>query len=109
MVPSDVTLFTAAARKLGARNDAKNFSPVYIAGTDWYVAMSFVYDYGGKIAEFRNGRWVGTLNSPKAIQGLNALKATVGTAIESVRRQSWTSWESSSTPKARRATRWSTS
>ena len=40
--------------------------------------MSFVYDYGGKIAEFRNGRWVGTLNSPQAIQGLNALKATVG-------------------------------
>ena len=39
--------FTAAAKKLGATNKAKGFSPVYIAGTDWYVAMGFVYDYGG--------------------------------------------------------------
>ena len=29
----------------------KGFSPVYIAGTDWYVAMGFVYDYGGSIAK----------------------------------------------------------
>ena len=40
--------------------------------------MSFVYDYGGKIAELRNGRWVGTLNSPQAIQGLTKLKSVVG-------------------------------
>ena len=35
---------------------AKTFSPVYIAGTDWYVAMSFVYDYGGKIAITQQGQ-----------------------------------------------------
>ncbi len=32
------------------RTSDKGFSPVYIAGTDWYVAMGFVYDYGGSIA-----------------------------------------------------------
>ena len=33
--------------------------------------LSFVYDYGGKIAERKNGTWTGTLDSPQAIQGLN--------------------------------------
>src|SRR5919198_5352098 len=48
--PSSLTQFTAAAKKLRAKNAKKGFSPVYIAGTDWYFAMSFVYDYGGQIA-----------------------------------------------------------
>jgi N,N'-diacetylchitobiose transport system substrate-binding protein len=74
-LPTSLAEFTAAARKLGARNDAKNFSPVYIAGTDWYVAMSFVYDYGGSIAvQNKKGGWVGTLDRPKAVAGLNAFK-----------------------------------
>ena len=42
--------------------------------------MAFVYDYGGKIAEFKNGKWKGTLDSPQAIQGLTKLKAIVGSS-----------------------------
>src|SRR5919201_729413 len=42
----------------------RGFSPVYIAGTDWYVAMAFVYDYGGQIATTRGGKWYGALNTP---------------------------------------------
>jgi N,N'-diacetylchitobiose transport system substrate-binding protein len=38
--------------------------------------MSFVYDWGGRIATFRNGRWVGTLNEGKAIAGLTAWRNT---------------------------------
>jgi N,N'-diacetylchitobiose transport system substrate-binding protein len=73
-VPTSLAEFTASARKLGARNKAKSFSPVYIAGTDWYVAMSFVYDYGGKIAITRKGEWIGTLDRPAALAGLAAFK-----------------------------------
>ena len=73
-VPNSLAAFTAGARKLGAKNDAKGFSPVYIAGTDWYVAMSFVYDYGGKIAITRKGKWVGALDRPQALAGLAAYK-----------------------------------
>ena len=62
------------AKKLGAKNTDKAFSPVYIAGTDWYVAMSFVYDYGGKIAITRKGKWVGMLDKPAALAGLAAYK-----------------------------------
>ena len=74
-VPTTLAEMTAAARKLAARNRGRGFSPVYIAGTDWYIAMSFVYDRGGAIARFQNGRWVGKLDSRQAIAGLTAYKA----------------------------------
>jgi len=74
-VPTSIAQFTAAAKKLGAQNKQKGFSPVYIAGTDWYVAMGFVYDFGGKIATQVSGKWKGTLASPRAIAGLTAYKS----------------------------------
>jgi N,N'-diacetylchitobiose transport system substrate-binding protein len=73
-IPTSQNEFIALARKIGAKNKAKSFSPVYIAGTDWYVAMSFVADYGGKIAMTRKGKWVGTLDRPAALAGLAAYK-----------------------------------
>jgi N,N'-diacetylchitobiose transport system substrate-binding protein len=39
--------------------------------------MAWVYDYGGKIAFTKGGKWVGGLESPQAIKGLTRLKATV--------------------------------
>src|SRR6185312_3267008 len=71
-VPASLAQFTASAKKLGAADSAKGFSPVYIAGTDWYFAMSFVYDFGGKIAQQVSGKWKGTLATPKALAGLAA-------------------------------------
>ena len=73
-VPTSLAQFTAAARKLGRQQGDRAFSPVYIAGTDWYVAMSFVYDNGGAIARQVSGKWKGTLASPKAIAGLTAYR-----------------------------------
>jgi len=57
-----------------SNRSTKGFSPVYIAGTDWYFAMSFVYDYGGAIARTHAGKWYGALDSPQALAGLNAYK-----------------------------------
>jgi len=74
-VPTSLAQFTALAKRIGAKDKASSFSPVYIAGTDWYVAMSFVYDYGGQIAITRGGKWIGTLDRPKALAGLAAYKA----------------------------------
>jgi N,N'-diacetylchitobiose transport system substrate-binding protein len=73
-VPTSLAQFTAGAKKLGAADDTKAFSPVYIAGTDWYFAMSFVYDFGGKIATQVSGKWKGLLSSPRSVQGLTAYK-----------------------------------
>jgi N,N'-diacetylchitobiose transport system substrate-binding protein len=39
--------------------------------------MAFVYDYGGAIARFKGGRWVGTLDSQFAIRGLRKWKSTI--------------------------------
>jgi N,N'-diacetylchitobiose transport system substrate-binding protein len=73
-VPTSLKQFTATAKRLKKQNRKRGFSPVYIAGTDWYFAMSFVYDYGGQIAERKNGKWVGRLESKKARAGLAAYK-----------------------------------
>ena len=73
--PTSLAQFTAYAKKLAATNSrSKGFSPVYIAGTDWYFAMSFVYDYGGSIAKTQGGKWVGNLDSQQSIAGLTAFK-----------------------------------
>jgi len=72
--PTSLAAFTATAKQLGKQNTKKGFSPVYIAGTDWYFAMSFVYDYGGQIAVLKNGKWVGRLETKKARAGLAAYK-----------------------------------
>ena len=74
-VPTSLAQFTATAKKIGKQNSKKKgFSPVYIAGTDWYIAMGFVYDFGGQIAKLKNGKWVGGLESKKAMAGLAAYK-----------------------------------
>ncbi|MGH3104609.1 MAG: extracellular solute-binding protein [Gaiellaceae bacterium] len=77
-VPKSIVEFQAAGNKLMKKfGKDRNFSAVYFPGRYWYASMAFVYDYGGAIARFRNGRWVGTLDSPQAIRGLNVLKFTV--------------------------------
>jgi N,N'-diacetylchitobiose transport system substrate-binding protein len=73
-LPATTAEYAADAKKLLAKNPKKGFSPVYIAGTDWYVAMGFVFDYGGGIATQISGKWKGLLNSPKSIAGLTAYK-----------------------------------
>jgi N,N'-diacetylchitobiose transport system substrate-binding protein len=80
-LPTSLAQFTADAKRLAAKNKSvKGFSPVYMAGTDWYFAMSFVYDYGGSIARTHAGKWVGNLNSKASIAGLTAWKNFFKTA-----------------------------
>ena len=73
-VPKTLAGFTAVAKKLNAKFGKKGFSPVYIAGQDWYVGMGFVFDYGGAIATRVSGKWRGQLANPRSIAGLTAFK-----------------------------------
>ena len=74
-LPNSLAVFTTDAKKLAAKNaKVKGFSPVYSAGTDWYFAMAFVYDYGGTIAKTHAGKWVGALDSKQSVAGLTAFK-----------------------------------
>jgi len=75
--PTSLAQFTADGKKLMAANKGdKSFSAFYVAGKDWYSALAFVYDYGGTIATSSGGKWTGTLDTPRAIKGLNAFKST---------------------------------
>jgi N,N'-diacetylchitobiose transport system substrate-binding protein len=73
-VPNSLAQFEKDFVKIGKMARAKGFSPLYVGGEDWYTALSFVYDYGGAIAATHNGKWVGTLDSPKSLAGLTAFK-----------------------------------
>jgi N,N'-diacetylchitobiose transport system substrate-binding protein len=76
--PASLDAFIAAGKKVMARHRSdRNYSALYFPGKYWYAGMSFVYDYGGAIARFKKGKWVGTLNSPQALAGLTKLKSTV--------------------------------
>jgi N,N'-diacetylchitobiose transport system substrate-binding protein len=76
--PASLGQFVADGKKLMATNKADTtFSAFYVAGQDWSSALAFVYDFGGQIAQLgSDGKWTGTLNSPRAIAGLNAFKST---------------------------------
>jgi N,N'-diacetylchitobiose transport system substrate-binding protein len=76
--PTSLAQLTTDGKKLVAVYGPKDktFSAFYVAGPDWYSAMSFVYDYGGQIATQTGGQWTGTLDQPKAIAGLTAYKNT---------------------------------
>ena len=76
--PTSLDQFVSYGKKVMARHKGdSNYSALYFPGKYWYAGMAFVYDYGGAIARFKKGRWVGTLNSPQALAGLTKLKATV--------------------------------
>jgi N,N'-diacetylchitobiose transport system substrate-binding protein len=73
-LPTSLAQLESDAAKLAKVSKVKGFSSVYSAGTDWYFAMSFVYDYGGSIALTHGGKWKGTLDSKQSIAGLTAWK-----------------------------------
>jgi N,N'-diacetylchitobiose transport system substrate-binding protein len=73
--PKSLSQFESDLAKVKTKESKiKGFTPFYMAGTDWYSALSFVYDYGGSIAVQKNGKWVGTLASKQSIAGLTAYK-----------------------------------
>ncbi|GAA1228482.1 extracellular solute-binding protein [Rhodoglobus aureus] len=53
-----------------SQNSEPDFSPMYLAGVNWYVALSFLYDAGGSLAKQVDGKWVGQLSTPESLKGL---------------------------------------
>jgi N,N'-diacetylchitobiose transport system substrate-binding protein len=78
--PTSIAQFTADLQKVAKmEKGVKGFTPMYLAGTDWYSALDWVFDYGGSIATTHAHKWVGTLDSPQSIAGLTAFKNFFGT------------------------------
>jgi N,N'-diacetylchitobiose transport system substrate-binding protein len=77
-LPASLAEYEAVNRKLMKKYGGdRRFSALYFPGQYWLAAMSFVYDYGGAIAKLQKGKWVGTLDSPRAIAALTRVKKIV--------------------------------
>jgi N,N'-diacetylchitobiose transport system substrate-binding protein len=73
--PTSLAIFETDLGKVGKKYKSQHgFKPFYMAGTDWYSALSFLFDYGGDIATLSKGKWVGQLESKNSIAGLTAYK-----------------------------------
>jgi len=76
--PTTLDELKADGDKLKAKYGSDpNFSAFYIPGKYWYMAMSFVYGYGGDIASSNGGTWTADLEQPAAQAGLTEFKSLV--------------------------------
>jgi N,N'-diacetylchitobiose transport system substrate-binding protein len=74
-IPTTLDEMVDAGEQLMADNaDVPNFSGIYLPARNWHAVMSFVWDKGGDIATQEGDQWVGTLDSPESIAGLEAFK-----------------------------------
>jgi N,N'-diacetylchitobiose transport system substrate-binding protein len=74
-VPTTLDEFLAAGVALKEDNaDVPNFSGIYLPGRNWYAVLSYLWEYGGDIATKDGDTWVGQLDSPESIAGLEFFK-----------------------------------
>ena len=74
-VPTTLDEMVAAGETLKEDNaDVPNFSGIYLPARNWHAAMTFVWEHGGDIATKDGEEWVGTLDSPESIEGLEFFK-----------------------------------
>ena len=74
-VPTTLEEMLAAGAQLKEDNaDVANFSGIYLPARNWHAAMSFVWAFGGDIATQEGEEWVGQLDSPESIEGLEFFK-----------------------------------
>jgi N,N'-diacetylchitobiose transport system substrate-binding protein len=74
-LPKSLSAFETDLGKVGNKyKHLSGYKPFYMAGTDWYSALSFLFDYGGNIATLKSGKWVGQLETSNSIAGLTAYK-----------------------------------
>jgi N,N'-diacetylchitobiose transport system substrate-binding protein len=74
-IPTTLDEFLAAGTALKEANaDTPNFSGIYLPGKNWYAVLSYIWDKGGDIAVQEDGEWVGQLDSPESVAGLEYFK-----------------------------------
>jgi N,N'-diacetylchitobiose transport system substrate-binding protein len=74
-VPTTLEEMLAAGVALKEDNaDVPNFSGIYLPGRNWYAVLSYIWEYGGDIATKDGDAWVGELDSPESIAGLEHFK-----------------------------------
>lgn len=74
--PATLDEFNESVKAITAANPKgiENFSGFFLGGQDWRNGISWIFANGGNIAEFKDGKWVATLDSPEALKGLEQLQ-----------------------------------
>ncbi len=80
--PTTLVEFNSAVTTITEKNPKgiENFSGFYLGGQDWRNGISWIFANGGDIAQFEDGEWVATLDSPEALKGLEQLQQIYRTA-----------------------------
>lgn len=74
-VPTTLDEFLEAGKALKEVNaSTPNFSGIYLPARNWHAALSFLWEKGGDIAVKEGDEWVGMLDSPESIAGLEFFK-----------------------------------
>ncbi|MDI6022551.1 extracellular solute-binding protein [Leucobacter sp. UT-8R-CII-1-4] len=74
--PKTLDEFNSSVEKIAEVNPlgVENFSGFWLGGQDWRNGISWIFANGGNIAEFKDGKWVATLDSPESLKGLEQLQ-----------------------------------
>ena len=80
--PKTLDEFNAAVATIAEKNPRgiENFSGFWLGGQDWRNGISWIFANGGDIAQYQDGEWVATLDSPESLKGLEQLQAIYRTA-----------------------------
>ena len=74
-IPTTLEEWAAAGEALKEANaDVPNFSGIYLPGRNWHGVLPLIWDAGGDIAVKESEEWVGTLDTPESIAGLEFFK-----------------------------------
>lgn len=80
--PATLADFNNAVTTIAETNPRgiENFSGFWLGGQDWRNGISWIFANGGDIAQFKDGKWVATLDSPESLKGLEQLQKIYQTA-----------------------------
>lgn len=80
--PKTLIEFNSAVKQIAETNPKgiDNFSGFYLGGQDWRDGISWIFANGGDIAQFKDGKWAATLDSPESLEGLKQLQEIYLTA-----------------------------
>lgn len=73
-VPSTFEDLTSALDSIRKAHPAKDFSPFYFAGGNWYAALAYLFDAEGGLARYKDGTWTELVSSQSSIRGLEQFR-----------------------------------
>jgi N,N'-diacetylchitobiose transport system substrate-binding protein len=71
-VPTTLAQYISNAETLAADNPGK--SGLWWPGQDWYNALPFIWENGGEVATFKDGKWSSQFSSAGSIKGLEQVQ-----------------------------------